>query len=73
MRGTLLALASRLRFPWLFALTALLFVLSLLLPDPFPLVDELLLGLLTLLLASWRRRGPDDEDRIALPRDDEPG
>ena len=48
--------AQRLRFPYLFALTALLFVLDLLVPDVIPFVDELLLGLLTLILASLRKR-----------------
>lgn len=55
-RGLLLGFASRLRFPWLFALTAALLVANLLIPDPLPLLDELLLGLLTLLFAAWRRQ-----------------
>jgi hypothetical protein len=54
--GQLVArLGRRLRFPQLFLVTAALFVLDLLIPDLVPLADELLLGLLTLLLASWRR------------------
>ena len=60
MRGLLLAFASRLRFPWLFALTAGLFLLDLVVPDAIPFVDELLLGLGTLLLGSWRKRRPLD-------------
>lgn len=56
MRGLLLAFASRLRFPWLFALTAGLFLLDLIVPDAIPLADEFLLGLATLLLGSWRKR-----------------
>jgi len=52
----LLGLAARLRFPWLFALTATLFVIDLLVPDLLPFADEILLGLLTILFASWRRR-----------------
>ncbi len=56
MRGIILALASRLRFPWLFALTAVLFVVTLVVPDPLPFLDELLLALLTLVFAGWRRR-----------------
>lgn len=52
----LLGYASTLRFPWLLALTAGLFLVDLLLPDPLPLLDELLLGLVTLLFAAWRRR-----------------
>ena len=54
--GWLVSRASRLRFPKLFALTAALFVLDLLVPDPIPLADELLLGLATALLGSWRSR-----------------
>jgi len=47
--------ASRLRFPQLFFLTAGLFLLDLLIPDFIPLADELLLGLMTLLLGNLRR------------------
>jgi hypothetical protein len=35
-----------------------LFVLDILVPDPIPFIDEILLGLGTLLFASWRRRKP---------------
>ncbi len=52
----LLAWARRLRFPKLLALTSALFVATLLVPDPLPFADELLLGLGTLLLASWKDR-----------------
>ncbi|MFT4197820.1 MAG: hypothetical protein QM601_07925 [Pseudoxanthomonas sp.] len=48
--------ARGLRHPTLFKLIAALFVLDLLLPDPVPFVDELLLGLATLLLANWKQR-----------------
>ncbi len=48
--------ARRLRFPTLFKLTAAAFAVSVLLPDPIPLVDEIVLGLGTLLLANWKRR-----------------
>ncbi|WP_411832105.1 DUF6116 family protein [Pseudoxanthomonas mexicana] len=52
--------ARKLRFPTLFKLTAGLFLLSLLVPDPLPFLEEILLGLGTLLLANWkdRRREP---------------
>ena len=49
--------ARKLRFPTLFKVTAALFVLSVLIPDPLPLVDEILLGLGTLMLAQWKQRG----------------
>jgi hypothetical protein len=50
-----------LRYPWLFAITAAVFLVDLVVPDLVPLADELLLGLATLLLAS-RRRTPGDGD-----------
>lgn len=60
--GPLLRYAEKLRFPWLFLVTAGLFVLDVLIPDMVPFADELLLGLLTLLFGSWRdRRGPQQK------------
>lgn len=53
----LLSWARNLRFPTLFKITASLFVLSVLIPDPLPFVDEILLGLGTLMLAKWKQRG----------------
>lgn len=49
--------AGRLRHPTLFAVTAVLFGLDLLIPDFIPLADEILLGLATLLFANWKDRG----------------
>lgn len=54
----LLGWLGRLSYPRLFLVTATLFGLTLVIPDPIPVVDELLLGLGTLLLARWKRRGP---------------
>jgi hypothetical protein len=54
--GWLVARLARLRFPTLFVVTALLFVVNLVVPDAIPFVDELLLGLGTALLASWKRK-----------------
>lgn len=52
---------GRLSYPKLFALTAVLFLADLVVPDVIPFVDELLLGLGTLLLANWKdRRKPED-------------
>lgn len=48
--------ARKLRYPTLFKLTAALFLVSVLIPDPIPLVEEVLLGLATLLLANWKNR-----------------
>ncbi len=54
--GLLQRWAEGLRFPRLLALTAGIFALDLFLPDLIPFVDEILLGLSTLVLAAWRRR-----------------
>lgn len=51
-----LAFARRLRYPTLFKVTAALFLLTLVVPDPIPFVDEILLALGTLLLANWKNR-----------------
>ena len=57
---------SKLSFPRLFALTAALFAIDLVVPDMIPLADEILLGLGTLLLANWRKR--KDPNVIDPPR-----
>lgn len=57
--GLVTRFASRLRFPQLFALTAVLFLLDLLIPDLIPFVDEVILGLATLLFAAWKKRKQD--------------
>ena len=54
--GVVLKWGARLRFPWLFLLTAALFVIDLLVPDAIPLVDEILIGLVTLLLANLKKK-----------------
>ncbi len=40
----------------LLALVASLFVLDLAIPDPFPFVDEIVLGVVTILIARWQSR-----------------
>lgn len=54
---------SRLRFPTLFGLIALLFLVDLLVPDFIPFVDEIILGLMTVVLGTLRekRREPTPE------------
>jgi hypothetical protein len=51
---------GRLRYPRLLAITAVLFVADLFVPDLIPLADEILLGLLTLVLTRFRTRHRDD-------------
>lgn len=54
--GWLVSRLAQLRFPRLFAISATLFALDLIVPDLIPFADELLLGLGTALLGSWRSR-----------------
>ena len=52
----LIAFLFRLRFPALFAVTAVLFVLDFFIPDAMPFADETLLGLGAALLGSLKKR-----------------
>ena len=54
----ILGFASKLRFPTLFLVIAGLFAFDLVIPDFIPFIDEILLGLGTVLLASWKNRKP---------------
>ncbi len=58
-----------LRLPWLFLLSAMAMLVSWLVPDPIPMLDELLLLLLTTLLASLRK--PRQADKSAAGKDDQ--
>lgn len=60
---------SRLRYPALFGLVAGLFVIDFIIPDMIPFVDEILLGLGTLLLSRLRERPKASE---AEPEPDTP-
>jgi Family of unknown function (DUF6116) len=55
--------ASNLRFPKLLAITTALFVIDLFFPDVVPFVDEILLGLISLLLASLRKRSGEPSQK----------
>lgn len=75
----LAALISRLipgiRYPWLLAIVAGLFAIDLVVPDPVPLLDEVVLAVLTFLVASWRTRQDDERPPprdITPPEDDPP-
>lgn len=55
----------RLRYPYLFLILGGLFVVDLVVPDPIPLVDELMLAMLTFLAATLTTR----KDEVPPPRD----
>ena len=46
---------SRLRSWQLFVVAGVLFVVDVLVPDPIPFIDEVMLGLAMLIMARWKR------------------
>lgn len=48
-----------LRFPVLLVVTAIVFIVNVLVPDVLPFVDELLLALVVALLARLKRKKPE--------------
>ncbi|BAV97468.1 hypothetical protein ABIE09_004757 [Lysobacter enzymogenes] len=64
----LMGFLGRLSYPRLFLLTAGLFALDLVVPDFIPFIDELLLGLGTLLLANWKKRKQPSIEPPPAPR-----
>ena len=54
--------ANQLRFRNLFFMVTGLFFLDLLIPDFIPLVDEIILGLLAIILANWKKERNQDKD-----------
>jgi hypothetical protein len=67
-KGTVSQAASRfgrrLRFPQLFTFVLVLFLIDLVVPDAIPFADEILFGLLTVLLGSLRRAEPTEGPRV---------
>lgn len=61
IRSRLVAYGESLRFPWLLLVTALLFVVNVFVPDAFPFVDEVLLGLVAVVLGRLKRKKPGAE------------
>lgn len=70
MVSKFLEYAARLKFKKLFLLTAGLFLFDVLVPDFIPLVDELLLGLLTLLFATVKKKPPENMGKLAKQSDE---
>lgn len=50
-----LGFANQLKFRNLFLLILGLFIIDLLIPDFIPLIDEIILGLLAIILANWKK------------------
>jgi len=58
IKARLLGYLESLRFPWLLLVTAVLFLVSVLVPDAFPFIDEIVLALLTVVLGRLKRKVP---------------
>ncbi len=54
--------ANQLRFRNLFFLVISLFLVDLLLPDFIPFIDEIILGLLAIILANWKKEKSQDKE-----------
>ena len=62
----------RMRYPYLFLILGGLFLVDLVIPDPIPLVDELLLAILTFIAATFTSRRDEVQPPIDVtPADDE--
>lgn len=59
--------AGELRYPQLFFLTGALFVVDLVVPDLVPFADEILLGLLTVLLGRLKARRDEPAVKDVTP------
>ena len=68
VKDRLLRSARRLRFPKLLAVTVILFLADLCIPDFIPFADELLLGLLAIILASIKQRRRDTLEAARTPQ-----
>ena len=63
----------RMRYPYLFLILGGLFLVDLVVPDPIPLVDEILLAVLTFIAATFSTRREEDlEPRDITPPEDDP-
>ena len=62
---TFLKNANQLKFKNLFFLVVGLFIIDLLVPDFIPFIDEIILGLLAIILGNWKKeRKQDDEGTL---------
>jgi hypothetical protein len=63
----LTGIAAGLRFPWLLAMTVGLLLVDIVVPDLIPFVDEILLSLTAMVLASFRKPKPAAPPQPAPP------
>ena len=58
--------ANQLKFRNLFFLVASLFLIDILVPDFIPFIDEIILGLMTIILANWKKEKNRDKEGILI-------
>ncbi len=58
--------ANQLRFRNLFFIVISLFFIDLLLPDFIPFIDEIILGLLAIILANWKKERNQGEEKKVI-------
>jgi hypothetical protein len=58
--------ANQLRFRNLFFIVLGLFFVDLLIPDFIPFIDEIILGLLAIILANWKKERNQDKEGKAI-------
>lgn len=61
--------ARTLEHPVLFKWICVIFLLNLVIPDPLPFVDELLMGLATLYLGTRKRKPGSSDTSSPLPKE----
>ena len=61
------SLLEKMSSSWLLTLLGVVFVADLVVMDPLPFVDEILIGVVTLLVARWKGRRDDETDRTSKP------
>lgn len=67
--GRLQRYAGQLKSSTLLVLVASLFALDLVVPDPLPFVDEIVLGIVTILVARWQGRRQEPPPAKPSPKD----
>jgi len=61
--------ANQLKFRNLFLVVIGLFFIDLLIPDFIPLIDEIMLGLLAIVLASWKSKRKKQKEENLIERE----
>jgi Family of unknown function (DUF6116) len=60
--ATFLSFANNLKFKNLFLIVIGLFIVDLFVPDFIPLIDEIILGLLAIILANWKKERKQERE-----------